>query len=103
VFFRRESRVEAGGPKEIECCDGLGQDAIPQVKGKPFVSGAEARDTMVFERLDGSFCCISLVYVWQDQLIVDAFFSNESFEGFGCFVVELLELRLESAFNEILV
>ncbi len=103
MFFRRESWVEAGGPKEIEGCDDLGQDAIPQVKGKLFVNGAEARNKMVFERLDGSFCRISAVYVWRDQLIVDSILSNGSFEGFGFFVVELLEFRLESAFNGILV
>ncbi len=63
----------------------------------------ESRDTIVFERLDGSFCRISSVYVWQDQLIVYALFSNGSFERLGCFVVELLEWRLESAFDKILV
>jgi hypothetical protein len=36
-------------------------------------------------------------------MIVDAFVSNGTFERFGGFVVELLELRLESSFNEILL
>ena len=103
MVFCRESWVEAGGTKEIERCDGLGQDAIPQVKGELFVGGAKARDKMVFERLNGSFCRISAVDVGWDQLIVDSFLSNGSFEGSGCFVVELLESWLESAFDEILV
>lgn len=58
---------------------------------------------MVFERLDGTLCCIAAVVVGWDKLVVNTFLSKVAFEGGGGFVVKALVLGRETTVHKILV
>jgi hypothetical protein len=60
----RELGMQAASPEKIEREKGLGKESIPKVHGEVGSSGTEARNEMVFESADGSFCCIASVHMW---------------------------------------
>ncbi len=48
-------RINSGRTEQIECESGLWEKLVPEIEGEGGVSAAEARDEVVFERLDGAF------------------------------------------------
>jgi len=62
------------------------------MKREVFVHAAEAGDEVVFERANGAFGSIALVYMGRDQLIINLFSSEVVLEGRRSFIVKTLEL-----------
>ncbi len=61
-----EAGIDAGTTKEIHGDERLGQEAVPKMKRKVFVSAAETGDEMVLERADGTFSGIAAVDIGWD-------------------------------------
>ena len=58
---------------------------------------------MTFEGVNGLFGWVCPMVVGRDELKVDVFFRQESFEGGGAFVVKYLEFGGESAGFQVVV
>ena len=61
------------------------------------MGAAQARDEMILECLDGSFCPVSTMEASGGELVIDVFCSHEVGEEFGCFVVQAMELWTEAS------
>ena len=55
------------------------------------ICGAKAADDMIFECLDGSFCCIDSVICWLEKLPCTIFFCEIFFERSCCLIVHNIE------------
>ena len=71
--------------------------AVPEVERKLGVNCAKAGNAMILESVSCSFCCVLFVQTRWDELVVDVFRSHELLEQLRGFIVELLQLRLESS------
>ena len=74
------------------------KELVPEVERKHGVSCAKAGDKMILESANRSFCCVALMHQsrWC-KLVVIVLSLHELLEQLGGFMVELLQLPLESS------
>jgi hypothetical protein len=86
--------IDAGPTKEIEGNEGLGEKAVPKMKGKIRVRGTEASNEVILEGAYGPFSGITAVQMGGCELKVDVLGGHEGLEGGRGFVVEALKLGM---------
>ena len=100
-FIRRFCRINAGGAKHVEGVLCLREEFVPQLGREITICGAEPGNEVVFEGLDGSFCGIDTVLVGRYKLPFDVLFAEVLGDGMGSFIVEDIELWLETFCGEV--
>ena len=72
------------------------EEFVPQLGWEVMVCGAEPRDKVILEGLDGTFCGVDAVFVGWNELPFDVVSVEVFCDGVGSFIVEDIKLRFES-------
>ena len=86
--------VDARGARHVQGVLCLGQSLVPQLRWEVFGRGAEARDKMVLERLDGAFSGVDVMFVRWNKMPFDVIVAEVLGCGGGCFIVEYVKFWL---------
>ena len=78
-------------------------EAAPEVEREQWWEADEASNEVTLEGVNGPFGWVRPVIVGRDELKVNAFFRQESFEDGGAFVVAYLEFGSKSAGFQVVV
>ena len=82
--------------KRVEGVLCLLEEFVPQLGWEVPVCGAEPGDKMILEGLDGTFGGVDSVFVGWNELPFDVLSAEVFGDGVGSFVVQDIELWLES-------
>ena len=83
-----KDRVCAGRLEQLESDQGLGDEAIPFLRGKVWVARSDSGAKMIFECADCTFIVVVVVGVQGDKLKVNVVFAEGFLHGVGALVVE---------------
>jgi hypothetical protein len=88
-----ELRIDTRAAREVERLEGLAEEAIAVIEGKPRVSATEAGNEVVLEGVDGAFRGGAVMNMGRCKLEVNVVHSSheEGLKGGGGFIVDTLQ------------
>ena len=66
--FLQKSWIEAGRTEEVDCKGSMRDEAFPEMQGGVGVAATEARYEVILVGLDGTFCGVGAMKVWENEL-----------------------------------